>query len=307
MSAGINIKKRRLELGLSQQELADAMGYKTRSTITKIEADINSVSYKKLERFAKVLDTSIETLTRGGSDKPIDSIQSQSVSKNVVVILAGGKSTRNQQNIPNQFINVLGRPLITYSMKSYQNHPSISEIYVVCLDGWEDILISYAKEYGITKFAGVISGGKTGILSIKNAVEFLQTKLSANDIVIFQESTRPLVTQEMISKTINSVKMIGSSVMSEPMDDYIQFSQTSDGVKYIDRNTLVSIQSPEGYMLQTLTKAFAQADSIMDETCCAMFMYNNNYPLNFITGSHHNLKIVRQEDIGIVTSLLKEV
>ena len=57
MSVGINIKKRRFELKMTQQELAAAMGYKTRSTIAKIEAGENDVSQKKLRQFALALDT----------------------------------------------------------------------------------------------------------------------------------------------------------------------------------------------------------------------------------------------------------
>ena len=67
MSVGANIKKRRFELRMSQQELADAMGYKTRSTIAKIESEENDVSQKKLQKFAEVLDTTPEALIMGYS------------------------------------------------------------------------------------------------------------------------------------------------------------------------------------------------------------------------------------------------
>ena len=66
MAVGINIKKRRIELGLSQQELADALGYKTRSTIAKIESGENDVSQSKLRKFAAVLHTTPEALIADG-------------------------------------------------------------------------------------------------------------------------------------------------------------------------------------------------------------------------------------------------
>ena len=67
MSLGSNIKRRRYELKMSQQELADALGYKTRSTIAKIESGENDVSQKKLMRIASVLETTVETLVSGAS------------------------------------------------------------------------------------------------------------------------------------------------------------------------------------------------------------------------------------------------
>ena len=121
MSAGENIRKRRLELRMSQQELADAMGYKTRSTIAKIESGENDVTQSKLRRFAQVMDTTVEYLLTGGvammDAAPVsaDIIPAPVVRENgrtVAVILAGGKSSRNQQNIPNQFINIMGKPVI---------------------------------------------------------------------------------------------------------------------------------------------------------------------------------------------------
>ena len=110
MSVGANIRKRRFELKMSQQELAEAMGYKTRSTIAKIESGENDVTQKKLQRFASVLDTTVEALIAGSSpmeeELAITQADPSEGHRNAVIILAGGKSGRNNQNIPNQFINI---------------------------------------------------------------------------------------------------------------------------------------------------------------------------------------------------------
>ena len=142
MSIGSNIKKRRFELRMSQQDLANALGYKTRSTIAKIESGENDLTQKKLQRFAEVLDTSIEALlsrTPLSSSLPYQNdpgknneSPQQSRNKTVAIILAGGKSYRNKQNIPNQFINILGKPVIVYCMEAYQAHAAVDDIYVVC-------------------------------------------------------------------------------------------------------------------------------------------------------------------------------
>ena len=126
MSIGDNIKKRRFELRMSQQELADKMGYKTRSTIAKIESGENDVSQKKLQRFAVELDTTVEALICGYALPMVEELHNTTTTrknKNVVVILAGGKSGRNRQNIPSQFININGKPILVFSMDAYQAHP----------------------------------------------------------------------------------------------------------------------------------------------------------------------------------------
>ena len=144
MSVGANIKKRRFELRMSQQELADAMGYKTRSTIAMIESGENDVSQLKLQRFADVLDTTVEALIAGYAPAPaVNAVPESSPArrnKHVVLILAGGKSGRNRQNIPSQFIDVQGKPILVHCMEVYQRHPAVDDIYVVCLKGWEGIV-----------------------------------------------------------------------------------------------------------------------------------------------------------------------
>lgn len=306
MGIAENIKLKRLRLGLSQQELADRMGYKSRSTITRIEAGDNKVSEVKMSKFARVLDTTVEFLNTGQEIEQTEIRRERKADgkRNIAIILAGGKSTRNLQNVPNQFINVIGKPVIIYSLEAYQRHPAIDEIYVVCLKGWENILTSYAKHYEITKLTGIIQAGDTGIKSVNNGVDYL--KCRDDDIIIFQESTRPLVTEEIISKLLHACK--GSIVVYEPMDDYIQFYENGDKKEYVERDKLISLQSPEAYEYGLLREAFEKAEKTkhrMDETTCAMMMYNLGYELNLCEGNHNNIKVVRQEDITILSALMK--
>lgn len=310
MSIHTNIRKRRFELKMSQQELADAMGYKSRSTIAKIEAGENDIPHSKLARFAHVLDTTVEYLVSGNaSPAPAQPAIAVSGKQHIAVVLAGGKSTRNSQNIPSQFINVQGKPVIIYCLEAYQHHPSISDILVVCLKGWDGILQSYAQQYGITKLRGILPAGESGILSVKNAVDHISNLYADDTTVILQESTRPLVRAEMISQLLPACKEFGSVVTSEPMDDLLQFYEEGGRIRYIDRRRLLNIQSPEAYTLSVLQELFRNAvsqDHSFEETCCAMLMYNLNYPLHFCEGSRNNIKILRQEDIAIFRALLNE-
>lgn len=320
MSIGTNIKKRRFELRLSQQDLADALGYKTRSTIAKIESGENDITQKKLRRFAEVLDTTVEALISGvATVQPIPQTvitavsdeaepDSSNRSHTVAVILAGGKSSRNQQNIPNQFINILGKPVIAYVLEAYQSHPAVDDIYIVCLKGWEQIVSSYVDQYGITKFRGLIPGAYSGLLSVQNGLNGLKDKYNADDIIIFQESTRPLISFDMISKLLQSCYENGAVNLCQSMKDYLQFNVSGDKATYVDRNSTVCIQSPEAYQFKVITDVFEKAKKEqlpLEESCCAMLMYNLGYEINFVENGANNMKIVRQEDVAVATALLK--
>lgn len=315
MSVGANIRRRRFELKMSQQELADAMGYKTRSTIAKIESGENDVSQKKLLRFAAVLDTTAEALIAGAdgmdeADAMLEEVAAQDGHHSAVIILAGGKSGRNQQNIPSQFINVRDRPMLVYSMEIYQAHPAIDDIYIVCLKGWEDIVKAYARRYRITKLRGLIPGGTTGAASLQNAVACIRRRYQPEDTILIQEATRPLVSQETISKLLQICAEKGSATVCHKMNDYVQFNISGERPEYVERDAVVALQSPEAHRLSLLLELFDKAKKQqhpLTESCCAMLMYHLGYEINFIEGGVNNIKIIREADLATVGLLISRI
>ena len=108
------------------------------------------------------------------------------------LIIAGGVGNRMGQDIPKQFINVYDKPVIIYTLEAFQNHREIDSIYVVCLEGWHDILWAYAKQFGITKLKEITVGGASAQESIRNGVMTLKD-ISDDDIVVIHDGVRPLV------------------------------------------------------------------------------------------------------------------
>lgn len=319
MSIGANIRKRRFELKMTQHELAIAMGYSSRSTIAKIENGENDVTHSKLQKFAVVLDTTVNALLSGSDSIALPQDTSLITApiptdgqrnRNVVLILAGGKSSRNLQNIPNQFITVMGKPVIVYCMESYEKHPTIDDIYVVCLKGWESIVKAYAEQFHITKLRGIIPAGTYGITSVKNGYEHIKIHYDKKDIIIIQESTRPMTSVEIISKLIQSCNALGSANICLPMREHLLFSVCPQSESLVDRETTVEVQSPEAYHFEELERIFLLAEKKkhpLTESCGAMLLYNLGEYVNFIEGSVSNIKIIRQEDIAIFNSLLHQV
>ena len=312
MSVGTNIKKRRFELRMSQQELAEAMGYKTRSTIAKIEAGENDVSQKKLQKFAMVLDTTPEALVSGYNNPAMVERMTDTSEfkdrKNIVIVLAGGKTVKNRQNIPSQFISVQGKPVLIYCLEAYQEHPSVDDIYVVCLKGWENIVEAYSRQYGITKLKGLIPAGNSGILSLKNALDHINNRYSPNDRIIIQEATRPLVTTETISQLLQVCAEKGSATMGHSMKEYVQFNTINQRPKYINRDAVIALQSPEAHSLALLNEVFEKAKSEqhpLTESCCTMLLYNLGYDINFVESNINNIKIAREEDLATFSTLIR--
>ena len=312
MSVGANIKKRRFELRMSQQDLADAMGYSTRSTIAKIESGENDVSQKKLQKFADALDTTVEALISGyAAPSPVPTVEEigpDHRSRGAVIILAGGKVGQNRQNVPTQFVNVHGKPILVYCMDAYQSHPSVNDIYVVCPKGWESIVRAYAEQYGITKLRGLIPAGNSGVSSLKNALDHIRGQYAVGDTILIQEATRPQVRPETISRLLQACATHGSATAGYSLKEFVQFSTAGGKAQYLDRNSIIALQSPEAHKMSLLNEIFLKAEQQqhpLTESCLTMLMHELGYTTRFVESSIDNPKLAREEDIAAFAALVR--
>ncbi|MBR3054176.1 MAG: 2-C-methyl-D-erythritol 4-phosphate cytidylyltransferase, partial [Firmicutes bacterium] len=118
---------------------------------------------------------------------------------NAALIIAGGSGKRMGHDIPKQFIKIEGKPIIIYTLEAFEQHPGIDAIEVVCLDGWQEILLAYAEKFGISKLKWLVTGGSFAQESIKNGVFGLRDKLSDDDIVIVHDGIRPMVDDDVLT------------------------------------------------------------------------------------------------------------
>ena len=112
---------------------------------------------------------------------------------NIAIVIAGGSGSRMNNEIPKQFIHIYDKPILIYTLEGFEKHPDIDAIEVVCLDGWQDILKAYAKQFHINKLKWVVTGGNTGQESIRNGVDNLAGVCSDKDIIIIHDGIRPMV------------------------------------------------------------------------------------------------------------------
>lgn len=229
---------------------------------------------------------------------------------NVALIIAGGVGSRMHQEIPKQFINVYDKPVIVYTMEAFQRHPMVDAIEVVCLDGWHDILRAYAKQYGITKLKWVISGGKTGQESIRNGVYFLEDKCSPEDIVIVHDGIRPLVDDTVLSDVIIKCEKYGNAVTAMPYNEQIFIADDENStVKYIPRETLRRVSTPQAYRYDLLDEkyheAFEKEIGIYGSSYTNTMMVELGVRLYFAAGSDKNIKLTTTDDLELFKAYLK--
>ena len=229
---------------------------------------------------------------------------------NVAIVIAGGSGHRMGQDIPKQFINVYDKPVLIYTLEGFQKHPQIDAIEVVCIDGWHDVLWAYAKQFNITKLKWVISGGETGQESIRNGVFNLDGKVSDDDIVIIHDGIRPLVDETVLTDVILKAQQYGNAVTSLPYNEQIfVVDDEISTVKYIPRETLRRVSTPQAYKFEKLLwgykKAFAEGIGIYGSSYTNTMMVELGERLYFAAGSDKNIKLTTKDDLEMFKAYLK--
>ena len=121
---------------------------------------------------------------------------------NIAVIIAGGSGNRMGQDIPKQFINVYDKPVLIYTLEGFQKHPQIDAIEVVCIEGWESVVMAYAKQFNISKLKWIVNGGNSGQESIRNGVYNLENIADSDDIIVIHDGIRPLVDASVLTDVL---------------------------------------------------------------------------------------------------------
>ena len=230
---------------------------------------------------------------------------------NYALIIAGGTGNRMGQDIPKQFINVYDKPIIIYTLESFQKHPMIDAIEVVCLDGWHDVLWAYAHQFNIDKLKWVVSGGNSGQESIRNGVYNLEGKIADNDIVVIHDGIRPLVDASVLTDVIQKAQQFGNGVTSLPYNEQIFIVNPEDETttkQYIPRETLRRVSTPQAYQFKRLDDAYHEAFEkkigLYGSSYTNTMMVELGETLHFSAGSDKNIKLTTKDDLEMFKGYL---
>ena len=227
---------------------------------------------------------------------------------NIALILAGGTDPTFQMSVPKQFVNVFNRPVIVYTLEKFQNHKDIDAIMVACLDGWQEMVRAYAKQFDISKLKWVIPGGKAGQDSASNGITVLKEECRDDDVVIVHDAIRPLVSDDIITDSIRVCRQHGMGVAAmRTMDTIMHTNDGKIGTSSISRYAIIRIQTPQAYRMDRLTdiRQKAMEAGIMGQVDMNSVVSKLGEPVYFSKGSELNMKINTVEDVEIFKALYK--
>ena len=223
---------------------------------------------------------------------------------NIAIILAGGVGQRIGADIPKQFLNVHGTPIIVYTISAFQNHPEIDKIAVVCVKGWEDEVEGYREKYGLTKLCRIIRGGDTSMESIAKGVFGVKDLCEEeNDVLIIHDSVRPLIDAETISDCIAVCERHGNGCASLPLQETIvRTKDRISGNVNIDRSEIMRVQTPQAYRYDLISKLYQRAmeEGITESVYTNTLLLELGGTVYFSKGSAINFKITTIDDLELL-------
>ena len=230
----------------------------------------------------------------------------------VAVVIAGGVGSRMGACVPKQFVEVNGRPVLFWTLEAFQRHPMIDAIELVLIDGWRDVVEDFKNRLGISKLKWIVPGGASAQESIRNGVFALEGVCSPDDIVVVHDGIRPLVESAVLDSVIEVARKFGDGVTSMPYNEQIfvvDEKEPSTTTKYIPRETLRRVATPQAYRFDLIDaayhEAFEKGIGVHGSAYANTMMVELGRRLHFAAGSDRNLKLTTKGDLAVFKALVE--
>ena len=224
------------------------------------------------------------------------------------IVLAAGSGSRMNQKKEKQFLLLDGKPVLYYSLKTFEAS-IVAEIILVTKE--KDI--DYCREeivekYGFTKVKKIVSGGKERYDSVQKGMKAADKR---NNIIMIHDAARPFVTNRMILDSISAARRYKACTVAVPVKDTIKVVDEYEfGVETPDRSTLYIIQTPQTFDRKLLREAYDRLRISGDKDITDDTMIVERYldqRVKMVEGSYKNIKITTPEDMPVAEALLSSL
>lgn len=223
------------------------------------------------------------------------------------VVLAAGSGRRMGTKVHKQYLLLDGKPVLYYSLKTFQESELIERIILVSGRGEEDwCRKNIVEKYALTKVTDVVAGGEERYDSVWNGLQ----RAGREGYVYIHDGARPFVDKEMIRRAYECVIREKACVAGMPVKDTIKVVDEEEFVTDTpDRSSLWMVQTPQVFESELITDAYSMLKSSPSETVTDDAMVVERMmglPVKMFRGSYENIKITTPEDMDIAEVFLKK-
>jgi 2-C-methyl-D-erythritol 4-phosphate cytidylyltransferase len=216
--------------------------------------------------------------------------------KTTAIIVAAGTGSRFGSQIPKQFIDLNGKPVVVHAIERFASASSIDEIVVVVTS--ENIpRLGGVK---ISKPLRILTGGATRAASVSNGMSAVDDD---TQIVAVHDGARPFVSTDEIDRTIAKAKEIGAACLVARVTDTIKSISGNEISATLDRDKLRRALTPQAFHIDVLRRAFELGDLDEAVTDECYLVEKLGHPIALVEGSERNIKITTVDDLRLAEML----
>lgn len=225
--------------------------------------------------------------------------------KVAALIVAAGSGKRIGGDMPKQFIEIHGKPILQHTLEKFQNYDQVDEVIVILprdyADDYEPVI---RNEWGITKLLRVIPGGAERHDSVDAG---LKAVTHSTDIILIHDGVRPFVSMRILRDSIKAADEYGAAVVGLTPKDTIKKVRGGFVEKTIARDQLLLAQTPQAFRREVILKAnelaFQKNKFSTDDTALVEHM---GHPIAIVEGEWRNIKITSPDDLLVAKAFFEE-
>ena len=224
------------------------------------------------------------------------------------IILSGGTGTRMGLDLPKQYLEFRGKPVISYSLSTFDRHPLIDRIIIVADEQWRSKIDKWLDDSGIKKFAGYADPGETRQYSIINGLKVIE-RLGGADKVIIHDAARPLVSTELITSCLENLDGCDGVMPVLPAKDtFYLLDEQGMASKLLPRSLLAAGQAPEAFVYEKYYAAnmSLSRDEILKINGSSELALKCGLTVKTVLGDERNIKITTPNDLTLLEAYTEE-
>lgn len=214
------------------------------------------------------------------------------------IIVAAGAGERVNSVIPKQYLPLMGKPVLSYTLDAFENCSAISEIVVVISPFHREIFLqSVMSKFSYRRLAEFVFGGPTRQESVYQGLKAVKER-GKSQFVLIHDGVRPLVSQALLKRCIEAVKEHQAVCSAIPCVDTLKFTRDGKTIEQtLDRTKVWRAQTPQAFEISLIWEAFQKAkEEGFEGTDDASLVERLGKPVYFVMGSEENLKITTPKD-----------
>ncbi len=226
--------------------------------------------------------------------------------KTSVIIPAAGLGKRFGSEIPKQFLEIDGIPMIIRTIKLFDRIDDVESIVIPVHNEWFTYTKELVAKFNCSKVKEITIGGKERQETVFNGLHLKPAQDS--EIILIHDAVRPFTSATLIQSVIDAAEEYGAAIPAiAPYDTVKEKSSKEFVVKTLDRNKLVMAQTPQGYWTNMVIDAYTKGVKAgFSGTDSASFVEFIGYKVYIVAGEAANFKITTQADYNYAKSMLAE-